>query len=99
MVEAETKRSDGTWKRLTYANRYIQEETWGAEGYQPLIFKYERDRVTNIITSVALTCPDRQGRSTTHAAVAVQPESEEWTKWDLVRTVCAWRRERWLQPK
>ena len=99
VVEAETKRSDGTWKRLTYANRYIQEETWGAEGYQPLIFKYERDRVTNIITSVALTCPDRQGRSTTHAAVAVRPESEEWTKWDLVRTVCAWRRERWLQPK
>jgi hypothetical protein len=58
-----------------------------------------QDRGTNIITSVALTCPDRQGRSTTHAAVAVRPESEEWTKWDLVRTVCAWRRERWLQPR
>jgi hypothetical protein len=99
VVEVETKRSDGTWTQLAYGNGYILEETWGAEGYQPLIFKYERDRVTNIVTSVALTCPDRKGRSTTHGAVAVQPESEEWTKWDLVRTVCAWRRERWLQPR
>ena len=99
VVEAETKRSDGTWKRLAYRNRYIVEETWGAEGYQPLIFKYERDPVTNIVTSVVLTCPDRKGHSITHSAVPVRPESEEWTKWDLVRTVCAWRRERWLQPR
>jgi YD repeat-containing protein len=99
VVEVESKHSDGTWRRLAYANRYPQEEIWGAEGYQPLIFKYERDRVTNIVSSVTLTCPDRKGRSTTHEAVHVQPESEEWTKWDLVRTVCAWRQERWLQPK
>ena len=82
-----------------YGNRYILEESWGAEGYQPLTFKYERDRETNIVTSVTLTCPDRKGRSTTHSAVSVQPESEEWTKWDLVRTVCAWREERWRQPR
>jgi hypothetical protein len=99
VAEVESKRSDGTWKRLAYGNGYILEESWGAEGYQPLTFKYERDRVTNIVTSVALTCPDRKGRPTTHSAISVRPESEEWAKWDLVRTVCAWRQERWLQPK
>ena len=99
VVETNTTRSDGTWARTAYGNRYIVEESWGSEGYQPLTFKYERDRVTNIVTSVTLTCPDRKGRATTHSAVAVQPESEEWTKWDLVRTVCAWRHERWRQPR
>ena len=99
VAHVESKRSDGTWWRLHYENRYIVEESWGAEGYQPLTFKYTRDRVTNIVQSVTLTCPDRKGRATTHSAVSVQPESEAWTKWDFVRTVCAWREERWRQPR
>ena len=99
VVQSETQRADTTWSRSAYANSYTVEESWGAEGYQPLTFKYERDKVTNIITSVALTCPDRRGRLITHPAANVQPDSEEWTKWDLVRTVCTWRRQRWLQPE
>lgn len=99
VAEVESRGSDGTWKRLVYGNRYILEESWGTDGYQPLTFTYERERVTNIVTSVTLTCPDNKGRATTHAAVPVQPDSEEWIKWDLVRTVCAWRQDRWIQPK
>src|SRR5688500_808749 len=99
VVQSETQRADTTWSRSAYANSYTVEESWVAEGYQPLTFKYERDKVTNIITSVALTCPDRRGRLITHPAANVQPDSEEWTKWDLVRTVCTWRRQRWLQPE
>ncbi len=99
VTHVESKHSDDTWWRLRYENRYIVEESWGAEGYQPLTFKYQRDRLTNIVQSVTLTCPDRKGRAITHSAVSVRPESEEWTKWDLVRTVCAWREERWRQPR
>ena len=99
VVQSETQRADTTWSRNSYANGYTVEESWGAEGYEPLTFKYERDGVTNNITSVALTCPDRRGRPITHPAANVQPDSEEWTKWDLVRTLCTWRRQRWLQPK
>ena len=96
------RQNGNPWRALhgVSEDRYQEAiDSWGAEGYQPLTFKYERDGVTNNITSVALTCPDRRGRPITHPAANAQPDSEEWTKWDLVRTLCTWRRQRWLQPK
>jgi YD repeat-containing protein len=96
VAEVTSARSDGTWKRHTYGpNRYIMSESRGTEGYQPLTFDYERDPVTSVVTNVTLTCPDRKGRPITHSQVRLQPDSEEWIKWDLIRTNCAWRTDRW----
>ena len=99
VVESETKHSDGSWARYKYANGYVTEESRGGGGYQPLTYKYERDHVTNVVKAIALTCPDRRGHLVTHPAVDVSPESEEWIKWDQVRTVCTWRNDRAAQPK
>ena len=100
VTEVKSARSDGTWIRYVYgAKRYITSESRGSEGYQPLTFDYQRDPVTSAVTSVTLTCPDRKGRPITHAQVRVQPDSEEWIKWDLIRTNCAWRTERWREPE
>jgi len=99
VVEAETRRSDKSWGRYKYAKGFVVEESWGSAGYQPLTYSYGRDPVTNAVTSITLTCPDRRGRSVTHPAVDVSPDSEEWIKWDQVRTVCSWRSDHWAQPK
>jgi YD repeat-containing protein len=100
IVRTETTRSDGSWTRYEYSPaQYIVEESWGSKGYQPLTFKYERDSITNTVTSVSLTCPDRTGRPVTHGAVAVRPDTEDWIKWDSVRTLCAWRADRWRLPE
>jgi hypothetical protein len=99
-VRTETTRSDGSWTRYEYSPaQYIVEESWGSKGYQPLTFKYERDSITNTVTSVSLTCPDRTGRPVTHGAAAARPETEDWIKWDSVRTLCAWRADRWRLPE
>jgi hypothetical protein len=99
VVQTETRRSDGTWTRLRYGEWIHPRGSWGSDDYQPLTFQYERDPLTNIVTTVALTCPDRKGHAAPHPAVSVRPESEEWIKWDLVRTVCSCRRDRWRQPR
>lgn len=90
VVQADTTRSDGTWTRYLYgSNRYIQSETWARGGSQPATFTYERDPVTNVITALSLTCPDRTGRPLPHSSF-VRDGNEEWIKWDLLRTNCSW---------
>ena len=94
VVQADTVRSDGTWTRYTYgAHRYIDVETWGSAGFVPATFVYERDPVTNVITALTLTCPDRKGRPLRHSS-GVPNGYEDWIKWDLLRTNCSWRGQR-----
>ena len=94
VVQADTTRSDGTWTRYTYGpHRYIDSETWGSDGLVPSTFVYERDPVTNVITALTLTCPDRTGRPLRHSS-GVPNGNDEWIKWDLRRTNCSWRGQR-----
>jgi YD repeat-containing protein len=93
VIQTDTKRSDGTWTRYTYGpTRYITSETWGSGDLQPATFAYKRDAVTNSITALTLTCPDRAGRPIRHAS-QVRFDNEDWIKWDLLRTNCSWRHQ------
>lgn len=93
VIEGVSKRSDGTWKRFEYGrSRYVTAESWGRDGLQPATFTYERDPVTNAITELTLTCPDRTGTPVRHSSRVYG--NEEWIKADLLRTNCSWRAER-----
>src|SRR5262249_28018359 len=93
VVQAESTRSDGTWSRYTFKGRYSTSETWGATGTERASFTYERDPVTNIVTSLTVTCPDRTGRPLRHSSI-VRPGDEDRIKWDLLQTHCSWNRPR-----
>ena len=95
VVQTDVRRSDATWTQYRFNKMgYTTSETWGRENAAPATFDYERDPVTNAVTSLSLTCPDRTGRQLRHASL-VRPGREDWIKWDLVRTHCAWPGLRW----
>jgi YD repeat-containing protein len=98
VIEVESRESDGTWKHYTYnAARYPVTESHGMSGMRPLTFEYTRDPVTNVVTSMAVTCPGRTGAMLRHST-SVKRGYEEWIKWDMVRTHCASSREDWSLP-
>ena len=98
VAEVESKRSDGTWTRYSYnAARYPVKESHGMSGMRPLTFEYTRDPVTNMVTSMVVTCPGRTGAMLRHST-HVRPGYEEWIKQDMVRTHCASSREDWSLP-
>ena len=91
VVQTDVRESDGTWAQYTWnKDGYATAETRGREGSQPAVFTYERDRSTNIMTSLTLTCPDRTGRPLRHTSL-VRPDNQEWIEWDLLKTHCSWR--------
>jgi hypothetical protein len=57
---------------------------------EPTTILYDRDQVTNLVTGLTVTCPDRTGRPLRHESL-VKPGWEEWTRWDLLQTHCSWR--------
>jgi len=91
VVETRSTESDGSWSRFTFGkDRYTTSETWGAAGVEPTTILYDRDQVTNLVTGLTVTCPDRTGRPLRHESL-VKPGWEEWTRWDLLQTHCSWR--------
>jgi len=95
VVRTESRRSDGSWTHYTFdRSGFTTSETWGRTGLDPATFVYDRDPVTNAVTSLSLTCPDRTGRPLRHSSL-VGPGREDWIKWDLARTHCAWPGLRW----
>jgi hypothetical protein len=56
---------------------------------------YGHDPVTNAVTSVTLTCPDRSGRPLRHFSL-VKDGNEDWIKWDLMQTRCSLKTRRQL---
>jgi YD repeat-containing protein len=98
VAEVESKRSDGTWTRYSYNTaRYSVKESHGMSGMRPLTFEYTRDPVTNVVTSMVVTCPGRTGAMLRHST-HVRRGYEEWIKRDMVRTHCAASREDWSLP-
>jgi YD repeat-containing protein len=94
VVKVETKESDGTWSQYTFdKNRATTSETQGS-GSESVVFTYERDPVTNAVTSLTLTCPDRTGRPLRHFSLV--RDNEEWIKWDLMETRCSLKTRRQL---
>jgi YD repeat-containing protein len=98
VAEVESRRSDGTWSRYAFnAAEYTVTEIQGMSGMQSLTFEYTRDPITNVITSMVVTCPGRTGAMLRHTS-HVKPGYQEWTKWDMVRTNCAASRQDWRLP-
>jgi YD repeat-containing protein len=94
VVQVDTKQSDGTWSEYTFdKTRAKTSETQGS-GAESVIFTYERDPVTNALTSLTLTCPDRTGRPLRHFSLV--RDNEEWIKWDLMQTRCSLKTRRQL---
>jgi YD repeat-containing protein len=98
VIEVESRESDGTSKRYAFnAARYPVTESHGMIGMQPLTFEYTRDPITNVVTSMTVTCPGRTGAMLRHSS-HVKPGYEDWIKWDLFRTHCASSSEDWRLP-
>ena len=92
VVAASTTETGGIWSRFTFGkDRYTTSESRGSEGIEPTVITYERDAVTNFVTGLTVTCPDRTGRPLRHDSL-VKPGWEDWTKWDLFRTHCSSKR-------
>ncbi len=94
VVRTDTNRSDGSWTSFTWGPaRLKMTETLGRPGVEPLAFEYERDPLSNAVTAVTVTCPDRQGKPLSHKSI-VRPGQEEIVKGDIVQTHCHWNRWR-----
>jgi YD repeat-containing protein len=85
-----TTRSDGHWTQFVWGSGgYAIRETRGF-GPRSAEFTYDRDPHAKRITSLTITCPDRQGRPLRHSAV-VRPGDEERVKANILQTHCHWR--------
>lgn len=90
VVRTDSDRSNGTWLRYTWSPAlFVTSETWGRDGTEPAVFTYDRDPVTNAVTSLTVTCPDRTGRPLRHSSI-VRPGWEDELKWDILTTHCSW---------
>ena len=90
VVRVETKRSDRTWSRYTFASRDVTSEAWGRAGTELAAVAYVRDAPTREISSLTLTCPDRTGRPLPHTSIVTDGNEEEIT-WGLLKTHCSRR--------
>ena len=91
VVQTESRDSEGVLKRYTWnEQRRALTETRAWEGKEQLVFTYERDPMTQAVTALTLTCPDRTGRPLRHTSI-VRPGYEEWIKQNLMQTYCWWR--------
>ena len=82
-------RSDGQWTRYEWGpDSYAVRETHGV-GQKAAEFTYDRDPVTNVVTSLAVTCPDRRGQPLRHSAV-VRSGDDESVKANILQTHCHW---------
>ena len=89
IVRTDVDRSDGQWTRYAWGpDHYSVGETHGV-GLRSAEFTYDRDPLTNVVTALTVTCPDRRGQPLRHSAV-VRPGDEERVKADLVQTHCHW---------
>ena len=93
VAETETRRSDGTWERITFdPDRYAVAETVGFSD-EEIAFAYDRHPISHDVQSVAVTCAGRSGQKMTHSSL-LRDGDVDAMKADLVRTHCrrSWRR-------
>src|SRR5262249_19189963 len=63
VVQTDVRESDGSWTRERFnPDGYIVSVASGAGTSVINTLTYEREAVTNIVTDLSVTCPDRNGR-------------------------------------
>jgi YD repeat-containing protein len=88
VVAAETTRSDGGWKRMTFdRGGYVVAESTRLAGTPRPAFSYTRDPVSNAITTATVECIDRRGQLARHSSI-VRPGELARIEDDLVLTHC-----------
>jgi YD repeat-containing protein len=89
VMQTESQRSDSVWRRFTFnENHNVIAEEFGLDGQPHGTFTYERAPQTGSVSSLTITCPERNGESPRHT----QPVSDgdlEGTKMQLVQACFA----------
>jgi len=71
-------------------DHFMVSETLDPEGITPVTFAYQRDSVTNAVTTATMSCVTLSGSATRKVPIEAQEDDE--LKWDLVRENCAFLR-------
>lgn len=88
IVAAETRRSDGGWKRMTFDREgFIVEQSSRRAGTPRAAFTYSRDPISNVVTTATVECIDRTGRMARHSSL-VRPGDLDRIEADLILTHC-----------
>lgn len=99
VVRTAIKGSDGVSTEYKWdAHGASVEETNSRPGFESSTSAYERAPRTGRVTSVTVTCPDRQGLPLPHTSI-VRGGNEEWVEQNLLSTHCHWNRWRLADRK
>ena len=81
--------SNGTWREYAWDDRKSSvSETFGRQGSEPVLVMFERDPVSRRMTSLTVSCRDREGRPV-RQATDVRKGEEELLKRALVQKYCS----------
>ena len=81
--------SNGNWREYAWDDRKSSvSETFGRKGSEPVLVMFERDPESRRMTSLTISCRDRQGRPV-RQATDVRKGEEELLKRALVKKYCS----------
>ena len=64
IVEADFAEGDGLVVRKYNAQHYVTSETLDADGPEPILFVYDRDPISNVVTGAKMSCVGSSGPTT-----------------------------------
>jgi YD repeat-containing protein len=81
--------SSGYWREYAWNERGVSiSETIGHTGSDPAFVMYDRDDISGAVTSMTISCKDRDGRPL-RRSTTVRPGEEEMLKRAFVQTQCS----------
>jgi YD repeat-containing protein len=81
--------SSGHWREYAWNERGVSiSETLGFNGSEPAFVMYDRDEVSGAVTSMTISCKDREGRPL-RRSTTVRPGEEEMLKRAFVQSSCS----------
>jgi len=90
IVQVDFDEGDGLTRYRYNTHHYIGSETFDADSPRPIIFTYNRDATTNVMTSVTMSCLGLTGPAT--RTVPLVSDGDDNTKLALMRETCLPRR-------
>jgi hypothetical protein len=85
-VQADFEEGDGLTRYRYNSHHYIVSETFDADGPRPIVFTYNRDTTTNVMTSVTMSCLGAVSAIT--RTVPLASDGDDDTKLALMRETC-----------